>query len=66
MHVTRWHLQRGVLVVAGVAAALSTAPGLPVASAATVPGPVGGWKLRSAASRWTVSAERYSLTPASG
>jgi hypothetical protein len=54
MRVTRWHLQRGVLVVAGVAAALSTAPGIPVASAATVPGPV----LRLEAAQRSITLER--------
>ena len=55
MRVTRWHLQRGVLVVAGVAAALSTAPGIPVASAATVPGPV----VRLEAAQRSITLDRF-------
>ena len=54
MRVTRWHLQRGVLVAAGVAAALSTAPGIPVASAATAPRPV----VRLEAAQRSITLER--------
>lgn len=55
MRVTRWRLQRGVLVVAGVAAALSTAPGILVASAATVPGPV----VRLEAAQRSITLDRF-------